>query len=346
MNQEFVLGKLSELMGWDEDRSRTEFAWLRLMSRMKYDTYQDFLVGMRFIESLADWLQQFASGEREAAYQFVRQNLVFIGPGEMRHVVELFYPETVQPRLLQRVAEIRRIPQYHVWADQVAAQLYKSLLRKTLFIELSDGARIDVFRRSNAGVISNEQVVTAPRIIGTKWNELRDDLREATGNADERFAFVYLVDDFVGSGTTLLREKNGNWEGKLMRFWEDLQDALVMKSHFELGWTLCVHHHVSTAQADEIIRERDSAVRSVKGTGNWFDRVEFTYGTLLPGDLRINPADHPNFIALVEKYYDDSIETKHMKLGGEDARLGFSGCATSSCPRAQHAKQHDRIAVG
>ena len=56
MNQEFVLGKLSELMGWDEDRSRIEFAWLRLMSRMKYDTYQDFLVGMRFIESLADGL--------------------------------------------------------------------------------------------------------------------------------------------------------------------------------------------------------------------------------------------------------------------------------------------------
>ena len=102
MNQEFVLGKLSELMSWDEDRSRTEFAWLRLMSRMKYDSYQDFLVGMRFIESLVDWLQQFAPGEREAGYQFVRQNLVFIGPGEMRHVVELFYPETVPTCRVER----------------------------------------------------------------------------------------------------------------------------------------------------------------------------------------------------------------------------------------------------
>jgi hypothetical protein len=61
LNQEFVLGKVSELMAWDDDRSRGEFAWLRLMSRMKYDGYQEFLVGMRFIESLTNWLQQFSA---------------------------------------------------------------------------------------------------------------------------------------------------------------------------------------------------------------------------------------------------------------------------------------------
>jgi hypothetical protein len=59
VNQEFVLGKLGDLMGWDEERAHIEFAWLRLMSRLKYDGYQDFLAGMRFIESLTDWLQQF-----------------------------------------------------------------------------------------------------------------------------------------------------------------------------------------------------------------------------------------------------------------------------------------------
>src|SRR4051794_24806295 len=68
MNQDFILGRLSEIMGWDTDRSRQEFDWLRLMSRMKYDGYQDFLAGMRFIESLADWIQQFAPGERKAVY--------------------------------------------------------------------------------------------------------------------------------------------------------------------------------------------------------------------------------------------------------------------------------------
>jgi len=122
MNQDFILGRLSDLMGWDDDISRREFAWLGLMSEMKYDSYQDFLAGMRFIESLADWLQQFPAQSRTTAYAFVRNNLVFVGPAEMRHLVELIYPETVQPRLLRRVADIHDIPQYKVWSSEVAAR--------------------------------------------------------------------------------------------------------------------------------------------------------------------------------------------------------------------------------
>ena len=63
MKRHFVLRKIGELMGWDEDAAQREFAWLRLMSRMKYDDYHDFLAGMRFVESLADWLQQFPQGK-------------------------------------------------------------------------------------------------------------------------------------------------------------------------------------------------------------------------------------------------------------------------------------------
>jgi hypothetical protein len=129
VNQEFVLGKLSEIMDWDDETSRREFAWLRLMSRMKYDGYQEFLAGMRFIESLTDWIQQFSKEHRQPAYQFVRENLVFVSLAEMRHLVELFYPETVQPRLIREVANQCNIPQYRVWADAGASAAYRKLLR-------------------------------------------------------------------------------------------------------------------------------------------------------------------------------------------------------------------------
>jgi hypothetical protein len=325
MNQEFVLGKLSSLMAWDEETAQREFAWLRLMSRMKYDSYQDFLAGIRFIESLAYWLQQFEPSERPAAYDFVRQGLVFIGTAEIRHLVELFFPETVQPRLLRLVAERRGIPQYRVWSDTEATRLYQTTLRKTLFIELSDGARIDIFRRSNAGIISNEQVVTTPRLIRGKWDDLLNDLRKVTGNPEERFAAVYLVDDFIGSGTTLLRNKKGTWEGKLVRFWEDVGE--VAHTHFEPGWTVCVHHYVSTFRADQDVRINNLATRTERGASNWFANVEFSCGTLLPQAFPINLEAHRDLAALVQKYYDSSIETEHMKLGGDDARLGFGKCA-------------------
>ena len=90
-------------------------------------------------------------------------------------------------------------------ANPAATALYRKLLRQTLFIELSDGARIDVFRRANAGVVNNEQVVTAPRFNKAKWDDLLKDLRADLKDDQARFAFVFLVDDFIGSGTTLLR---------------------------------------------------------------------------------------------------------------------------------------------
>src|SRR5439155_11683306 len=104
VKQNVALRVLGEVLGWDDERARSEFDWLRLMSRVKYDSYRDFLAGVRFIESLADWLQQFVTREeREAAYNFVRHHLVYVGTGEMQHLVELVYPETVQRRLLKAV---------------------------------------------------------------------------------------------------------------------------------------------------------------------------------------------------------------------------------------------------
>lgn len=330
MNQEFILKTLSVVMNWDTDRSREEFAWLRLMARIKYDGYQDFLAGMRFIESLVDWLQQFAPNERETAYRFVKCELVYIGPREMSHLVELFYPETVQRELMQHTASLLGIKPYQVWATAKAEQVYKQLLRQTLFIELSDGARIDIFRRANAGTVTNEQIVTAPRIIKAKWDELLKDLRKELSDSEGRFAFVFVVDDFVGSGTTLLRKGNdGRWAGKLVRLWEDLSAAKILETHFTPDWQLGVHHYIATHQAAKSIEERqaESLKEHMANGEGWFERVSFSHGTVLPEDLPITDNRHSPFLDLVLKYYDPSIENEHMKVGGDDARLGFGKCA-------------------
>lgn len=326
MNQEFILGKLADLMNWDSDRSRREFAWLRLMSRMKYDGYQDFLAGKRFVESLAAWLQQFQATDREIAYHFVREKLVFISPSEMNHLVELFYPDTVRPRLVRKVAESLGIAQHQVWADPNAAIAFKTLLRKTLFIELSDGARIDVFRHENAGIVSHEQIVTAPRIHENKWQELLQELRTATGNANERFAFIYLVDDFNGSGTSLLREREQVWKGKLVRFWDDVKNG-VIEELCDPDWTLCVHHYLASHRAMEVVIDRDATRRRAGGLEKWFDRVEFSTSYLLPEDFPVDPKNEPELISVLERYYDDSIENKHIKEGGQGAQLGFGQSA-------------------
>ena len=328
MNQDFVLRTIGTLMQWDDETARREFAWLRLMSRMKYDDYQEFLAGMRFIESLADWLQQFDSEERVHAYEFVRTRLIFYSEPEMRHLAELLYPETIEPLLLDQTAQLASVPHYLVWATPAARELFRILLRKTVFVELSDGARLDVFRRSNEGRISNEQVVTAPRINKNKWDDMLGELRKDLADPSARFAFAVLVDDFTASGKTLFREQAGTWKGKLQKFWDDLNEETVITTHFEDNWSLIVHHYLSTTQAVNAVSDtHNSKVASVSNPGKWFNSVEFTFGQILPQEIVVDPEEVAEFATLVDKYYDSSIESRHTGV----VRWGFGDCALPWC---------------
>lgn len=325
MNQDFILGKLAEIMAWETEQARKEFAWLRLMSQMKYDGYQDFLAGARFVESLADWLQQFKQEDRGTAYAFIRHSLVYVSTAEMNHLVELFYPETVMWRLQHEVARRLQIPTWSVWASDDSRKLFNRLRRQSLFIELSDGARIDVFRRANAGLISNEQTVTAPRLSNEKMDELLVDLRKDESDPQARFAFVFLIDDFVGSGTTLLRKKDNKWTGKLFRFWEDNEKRF--KKYFEDDWSLCVHHYLATQRAKKTTEERSRQIAEERGNDKWFAKVQFSYGAELPDNLPLSNDRHVAFLQLTDQYYDPCIEDRHMKVAGTDAKLGFGKCA-------------------
>jgi hypothetical protein len=331
VDREFILRKLSNLMKWDGARDDHEFRWLRLMAKLKYDGYKDFLAGARFLESLVDWLQQFKAADRETAYDFMRHRLVYIGPAEIQHLVELLYPEEVQPRLVSAAASACSIPSYRVWVEPEGRAAYDRLLKKTLFIELSDGARIDIFRRANAGVISHEQIVTAPRIGREKWDELLEDLRERLDDQAARFSIVYLVDDFTASGTNLIRynQEKGRWKGKLPRFWEEMCE--YVQTHFEDTWHVVVHHFIGTTYADKEIRRREQERRNADDPTGWFPfPLEFTFGTVLPDTLPVNQENHHEFLRLVEldQYYDPVIEAKKHNLvgGSEDIRHGYAKC--------------------
>lgn len=325
MKRDLALYALGEVMQWDSNRATAEFAWLSVMSRMKYDGYRDFLAGSRFVENLVAWLQQFALEDREIAYQFIRQNLVYIGPAELQHLVELAYPETVQPRLLQAVAQKVGIPTWRIWAESEAIREYNRLLRRTLFLGLSDGARIDAFRRSNAGIVSNEQVVAAAQLSGDKWNDLLKDLRRELQDPQARFAFVFLLDDFTASGASLIRPKNGGWTGKLWRFWQEI--AGIKLTHFEEDLTVCIHHYLATHRASTTISERYELLMQQVAPELQISKVEFSFGTILAENLPLDASRQEQFIELTQRYYDPAIMTESMQVGEGDGRLGFDGCA-------------------
>lgn len=335
MNQDLGLNVLSGIMGWTDDRARKEFEWLRLMARLKYDGYRDFQAGMRFIESLATWLQQFAKAERETAYAFVRSALVYIGPSEMQRLVEQFYPRFVRDRLVRTVAAQRGVPIYRVLADPGASAAIERLKRQTLFMGLSDGARIDIVRHANAGLLTNEQLVVATQVDKDKWQDLLEKLRKDLNDDRARFALVYLLDDFMGTGTSLLRfnKEKEKWSGKLVRFKDSLEAAVQSMGKdelFEFDWRLCVHHYIGTADAKKSIQGREVEARSFFASPAWARAVHFSFGTVLPDDLPVNKVlgKYDAFIQLTRTYYDPDIRTEHTDVGGvAHLGLGYGGCA-------------------
>lgn len=335
MNQDLGLKILSQIMDWSDDRAREEFRWLRLMARLKYDGYRDFQAGMRFIESLATWLQQFKLEERETAYSFVRQNLVYIGPSEMQRLVEQFYPRTVHDRLIRTIANEHGIPTYRVLADEKAREGTERLRRQTLFMGLSEGARIDIVRHSNVGLLTNEQLVVATQVDKDKWQDLLQNLREDMGSADARFRLVYLIDDFMGTGTSLLRynEEKKKWSGKLLKFKESVQSATTALDCGPIlsdDWQLCIHHYIGSFAAKHAITERLAKASDSLDDERWAKEVHISFGTVLPMNLPIDvvPGRFDDFLQLTQTYYDPKIRTRHTDVGGvPHLGLGYGGCA-------------------
>ena len=198
-------------------------------------------------------------------------------------------------------------------------------MRRTLFLGLSDGARMDTFRRLNEGRVSNEQVLIATQMSDPKWTDVLNKLREDEKNPEARFCRAFLVDDFVGSGKTLLRWKENDqvWDGKLWKFWNE--SARFFGSHFEPNWSLHVHHYLAGYDGASRVRETNKrASESLRG--EWFPSIAFTFGLILPESLPIDEKRDSAFWSITDRYYDPAIETKATAVGGEHVRRGFGGC--------------------
>lgn len=346
MINNLALNLIANVMGWGNERATKEYAWLRLMSSMKYDGYSDFRAGVRFLESLVSWLRHFDPADREVAYAMVRQRLVYISTAEMQRVIETFMPEVVTPYVRKAVAGAMGIKPYEVWATKEGAKAFSERLRRCLLVGLSDGSRIDILRRANSGRLSQEQVIPMMNVDNEKWKGLGKDLKDDLQADGARFEDVYLIDDFTASGTTFIRFPDGGAaKGKLAKFERIVQDAREqLKDDFPLsdGYTLHIHHYISTAQAREALEGRISEAEE-RLTNRSHGKAFITEGLLLPSNLRIGSIDaatgamiaqvqsDTSYLRLCETYYDhelfERLEKHCREAGQSDMKYGYANCA-------------------
>lgn len=322
MKARLAMRLLADLMDWDETRATKEFAWLRLMVSAKYDHYQGYSPGARFYVNLLSWIAQFKQEDRPTAYEFIRKHLVFVSQSEMHHLVALSMP-IIQRSMRAEVAQSLSIPLYKTWGDRQIERRLELTATRTLYVGLSDGAKVDVFRRENEGVVSTEQVVAASEISEDKWRKLNGALRErldATGFAAETSLFerVCLIDDFTASGATLIRQNgNGEWKGKIPTFCSQNLDRLGTS----LAPDCCIHVHHYLASN----RATDIAEKSVKDYGQVVGkfRYELTFSAVLSGEIVVSDSSAADLVKLLKDYYDPSIEDTHL---GKGVWYGYRQC--------------------
>jgi hypothetical protein len=338
-DEQLALRLLRRIMQWGEDVATQEYAWVRLLASLKYDGYGDYVAGVRFAESLAGWLAQFEPGDRQTAYDFVKHRLVYFSAGEVKRLVVELQPRFVEPMLRKAVGEVCKVPAHMTLVDRNASAELARRRRQTLYIGLSDGARIDILRRANAGALVNDQIVLAAHIDHEKWEDLGSnlatDLAKLGRTGDAFFRNVILIDDFTASGTTFVRKKNAEkWTGKIYKFFtavaETRRQFLESGKNFPLAPNAAVHvhHYISTTPARNAILDRLQAVKT--DVPDWFPDVTVTEGLLLPQIVAVDETRDAEIWKLTEKYYDPDIYEQlkaHLSADQKDLKRGYADCA-------------------
>ena len=325
MRDENAAKLLATVMNWDETTVQNNVPQLQLLAAYKYDHYQRFQPGKRFIESLALWLNRIDATERPAALEFVISKLIFFSDTEFSHLVDAAYPDVIVQERLRLVAEEYGISTHHV-AKIALQQRFKELRFKSLYLGLSDGARTSELRRASAGEISNEQISHAYELGQDKVNDMIAALKSSLCSAeieanDPHFNLVWLLDDFSGSGHTYIRydHKARRFKGKLKKAYDVLQKGLVNATHCEVFLLL----YVATQQAVEHIEYWGERFTSDNG------HKPFQLRVMCPLERELSVSDDSDITKLVtnDKYYDHKVHDRHFEVGGTtDARLGFAAC--------------------
>lgn len=321
---------LTTVMGWDNaDQYGTVVRDVLLLAEYKYDEYQRFAAGQRFIESLALWLNQFKAEHREVALNFVHRRLIFISDTELSHLVQMAYPDVINAERMKVVAAEQGIPSFRVSAISGHGR-FKEMGLKSLYLGLSDGARTNELRRASRGQISNEQIWQAYELSDEKASDMTQELRDALNaeglaGSKAKFNMVWLLDDFAGSGNSYIRydANSGRYKGKIKRIYERLgKGDLIDPGHYEVFLLL----YVATQQAFNHIEYWAQRFTSTHG----YKPLQLRVLHLLETGCAIDKQRDAELAGLVElpDYYDDSVFDKHMRVGGtKDARWGFAGCS-------------------
>jgi hypothetical protein len=337
MREELAEQLLKFVLDWNIPTAKEEINKLRYLTAVKYDNYRNFEVGKRFLESLVLWLRQFKTvDERKIAYDFIIQRLLYISEPQMDHLVNLAYPQRIFPILLEQSTKILGVSSYQRKKIRTS-KAFGEIRRKSLFLGMSDGARMDAFRRKHN--LNNEQVSVSYELSEDKWKRMYDDLQEWL-NADKsntkgNFENIFLIDDFSGSGNSILRKVEDKFKGKLAQFVNKYlgtqkEPGILGRYCNKDGTKLFIQTYVATQKAMGHLKSNIKEFQSSLEQPNFATCEILEPLQIIEDKEKVPQTDNGidrDFDDILDRYYDDRIEDDHTRTGGTDLKRGYAGCS-------------------
>ncbi|MBQ7358985.1 MAG: hypothetical protein IJW63_02685 [Lachnospiraceae bacterium] len=321
-----------EMHNWKIVETVSEIKNIQIISEIKYDDYQQYTQGMRYIESIALWLRQFDTPEeKQLAYEFVKNQLIYISEEEMRQLVMYVFPLKMKKYLLDKTRKF--CDKKEIKSVEERKGIYSYFRRSSLFLGLSDGAHMDFFRRQNPE-LSNEQVFVHYDFSQAKADDMRkefcdDEQVKKIQNSyaeleGKDFSTFFLIDDFTGSGRSFIRRDDSGWHGKINKFIE-----LLERDNFDYkSADIHVILYISTEKSLGYIKKQlESYVAEKELQAITVEAVQIVEPIELEGQkelLKLLESNYQKYIDLGYKSYED----KHFKKGdGKYPYLGFADCS-------------------
>lgn len=314
---------LSRIMEWSSTEISRERPLMQALSNFKYNEYQQFSIGTKFIESLVKWLSQFSSlEERQIAYDFIKKRLIFISNDQMLHLVNLTFSDKIGPFLIKKTAKEININPFLV-NKIIKDPVYFKVLRKSLFIGLSDGSRIDQLRRSSN--LDNEQVIPTYEISHGKVEDMITNLNKS--GAGNNYNTIFLIDDFTASGTSYFRVEKEGRKGKIYKTLHSIfttgKDLYNLIDHSE---SIDINIIFYIATQESLVRLEEEIAKWKTETGFLFEfRIEVIQK--IEDSIKIDPKSDKDFIDLSRKYISNTIVDEHWeKAKHKEYYLGYNEC--------------------
>lgn len=327
MRQRLAEQLLLKIMQWNDDEVQVERPKLQAISDFKYDEYRQFSPGMLFLGSLTSWLRQFKTiEEKKIAYDFVMTQLVFISENQVQQLVSLAFSAIVQPFLFAKTADELNIEHFKV-NEIYHSNEYKSNKRKTLFIGLSDGSRIDYFRRMSG--LNNEQVFSTYYISEEKSADLQKELKK---DGHKKFSSIFLIDDFTASGKSYFRWDKNEYKGKIFKFIDFLLNPKKYKDNNSLQELISIESleinvlfYIATEDAKEYL---ETSIAEWKKKSHSSITININVIQIIPKSIKKSIVKNKAFNQLMIDYFDASIINDHYSKGKCDQpHLGFNECS-------------------